>query len=90
MGMSMSSLLLALADEVGRQRSFADDEIAVIARATQRSGLLKRWTEDEDDILRTMRANRATDRQIARELGRSVRAVESRIRNMKLRKERVL
>lgn len=89
MGMSITELLLALANEVGRNRSFADDEIAVLARATQRSGLLKRWTEDEDDILRTMRANRATDRQIARELGRSVRAVESRIRNMKLRKERV-
>ena len=87
--MGMSALLVQLATEIGHYRALTADEIAVVARATQRSGLLKRWTASEDDILRTMRANRATDRQIARELGRSVRAVESRIRNMKLRKERV-
>lgn len=87
--MGMSALLVQLATEIGHHRALTDAEITVLARATQRSGLLKRWEPDEDDILRTMRANGATDRQIARELGRSVRAVESRIRNMKLRKERV-
>lgn len=87
--MGMSTLLLAFADEIGRARAFTDAEIAVIERATQRSGLLKRWTASEDEMLRTMRANGATDRQIARELSRSLYSVRSRIRDHKLRKERV-
>lgn len=88
--MGMSTLLVQLATEIGHHRALTADEIAVVARATQRSGLLKRWTEDEDDTLRTMRANGATDRQIARELSRSVYAIRCRLRKAKVRKERVL
>lgn len=87
--MGMSALLVQLATEIGHHRALTADEIAVVARATQRSGLLKRWSEAEDDTLRTMRANGATDRQIARELSRSLYSVRSRIRDHKVRKERV-
>lgn len=84
--MGMSALLVAFAEEIGRNRALTADEIPVIARATQRSGLLKRWTEQEDQALRTLRANGATDRQIARELSRSLYAVRSRLRDHKVRK----